>query len=585
MGHGPWGKAEAFGFASNLARDGIAVLAYDPLGAGERLQAMNPATGKSWAGPDEHSQAQIPISLIGDHVSRYMIWDAMRGIDYLGTRPEIDSKNIGSFGCSGGGTLSAYLTALDERVKAGVVACYLTSYETLLKTIGPQDGEQVIPDFIKDGLDFPDLIELAAPRAYAMVSTSEDMFPFDGARASYDEAERFYSLLAAGDNLQWLTGPGGHGAIRPLAPKIVSFFHHSLLHSDSPPPQPVTLQPPSRELLQCTSTGQVTTALQGRTIYQINRERVRQATPSKTPISLSAELHTLQQRLRQEIPAATGMDATAQALPVITVTQTEQRSGYRLETAIFHSRTGMQLPAKIALPEVRGQSPALLMTSSQTIETLTAAGSDFDRAAQAAKVVLAITPLPWPPSPDAMRPTMGTMLPWISRAFLVGKTFVGMRAEDVLAATEWLATQPEVDSRQIIAYGEGASGVVLLHAAALDQRIRDITIEHTLISYASVVAADVHRNVAESVVPGVLMHYDFDDLMIAIAPRRIHVLNPVDGSGDSLTEAAFFQKTTRVRAADQTLQLRDRVTFATRASGDPLPDPRASRAQALKTSQ
>jgi cephalosporin-C deacetylase-like acetyl esterase len=45
----------------------------------------------------------------------------MRGIDYLTSRSDIDAHNIGSSGCSGGGTVSAYLTALDSRVKAGVV--------------------------------------------------------------------------------------------------------------------------------------------------------------------------------------------------------------------------------------------------------------------------------------------------------------------------------------------------------------------------------------------------------------------------------------------------------------------------------
>ena len=227
-GHGPFGKTEAYGMGANLARNGIAMLAYDPLGAGERIQALDPATGKSYAGGDEHSQAQIPISLVGDSVSRYMVWDAMRGIDYLSTRPEIAKDHIGSYGCSGGGTMSAYLTALDTRVKAGVVACYLTTYDALMPSIGPQDGEQVIPNFIKDGLDFADLVELAAPRAYAQVSTTEDMFPFRGAQATHDEAARFYGLLHAEDKLQFFTGPGGHGAIRPLNPKIIGFFMHEL---------------------------------------------------------------------------------------------------------------------------------------------------------------------------------------------------------------------------------------------------------------------------------------------------------------------------------------------------------------------
>ena len=324
-GHGPFGKAEAFAMASNLALDGIAVLAYDPLGAGERLQAMNPATGKSWAGFDEHSQAEIPISLIGDHVSRYMVWDAMRGIDYLTSRPDIDAKNIGSFGCSGGGTLSAYLTALDMRVKAGVVACYLTSYGELLKGIGPQDGEQVIPDFIKDGLDLPDWAELAAPRPYAMVATTEDMFPFAGVLSAHEEAQRFYSLYGAKDNLQLFTGPGHHGAILPSMPKVFAFFNHWLKNDDGPAPAMVMLKRPAPKELWCTSTGQVVTALPGRTIYQINRDRARSILPSKSVVSSHAQLVKLQARLKKEIPAVTGMNAPMATLPAATAWEYPER--------------------------------------------------------------------------------------------------------------------------------------------------------------------------------------------------------------------------------------------------------------------
>lgn len=556
-GHAPFGKGEAYGLGSYLARNGIAVFAYDPLGAGERLQAKNPATGKSWAGPDEHSQAEIPISLIGDHVARYMIWDAMRGIDYLATRPDIDAKNIGSYGCSGGGTLSAYLTALDDRVKAGVVAFYLTSYEELLKGQGPQDGEQVIPNSIETGLDFADLVELAAPRAYAMVSTTEDMFPFAGARAVHDEAERFYSLYGAGENLQWFAGPGGHGAIFPLMPKIAAFYRHWLANDDSPVTEMGKMSWPKFEDLWCTPTGQVTTALKGRSIYEINREQALAVLPKKTAITTREQLTELQARLRKEIPLATGMGAEAVRAPELTVTGEEQRAGYRMQTIVFHSRYGMELPAMLALPDKQGPKAALLMTSYLPV----AARSEFDRAAKSGMVVLLMTPLPWPKATNEDKPTLGPLLPWASRALLVGKTFVGMRTEDMLAAVEWLAENKEVNPAEIDAYAEGASCVALLHAAALDSRIRRITLEHSLGTLQSVVDADVHRNVVESVIPNVLLHYDLDDLRIAIAPREITERYPVNADGSALTQSEFEAQLARVYAADEAMGMGERIRF------------------------
>lgn len=574
-GHGPFGKAGAFSMAANLARNGIAVLAYDPLGSGERLEAMNPATGKSWAGPDEHSQAEIPISLIGDHVSRYMVWDAMRGIDYLATRPEIDSSAIGSFGCSGGGTMSAYLTALDPRVKAGVTACYITSYEQLLQTIGPQDGEQVIPNFIKDGLDLPDLVELVAPRPYIIVSTTEDMFPFAGAQQAYTEAERFYSLYGVGDRLQFFTGPGHHGAIGPMMPKVIAFFSHWLAHKDIAPPGMVNLKRPSQQELNCTATGQVTTGLPGeKTIYQINRERAREILPKKTAVSSRASAVALRNHLRTQIIQINGMDRDVQTIPMITVTSTEQRQGYQLKTVVFHSRSGMELPAMLALPAGSQAAPAMLMTSSQSIENLSADGGELDREARAGKVVLLLHPLPWPASTDAERPTMGTDLPWTSRAFLVGKTYVGMRTEDVLGAVAWLAQQPEVNPHEIDAWGEGALGVVVLHAAVLEPSIRRITLEHSLVSYQSVLDADVHRKVTEDVIPDVMLHYDLDDLMIAAYARSITVVGPVDGEGRTLTQGEIEHQLSRVYAADKALGRAGRLRFVTVGSPDSDPSHR-----------
>lgn len=96
-GHYPSGKLEAWLFAANMARNGIAVLAYDPIGEGERLQYFDPATNASLAGPPtgEHSEASVQAMLTGKQIARYFIWDAMRGIDYLAGRPTLTRNASG----------------------------------------------------------------------------------------------------------------------------------------------------------------------------------------------------------------------------------------------------------------------------------------------------------------------------------------------------------------------------------------------------------------------------------------------------------------------------------------------------------
>jgi dienelactone hydrolase len=184
--------------------------------------------------PSVGRDGNLPALLIGENAARYFINDLMRGIDYLSSRKDVNADRIGAFGCSGGGTATAYLAALDDRVKVAGIACYITSFQELLASrAGVQEAEQSIPNFIGQGLDLADWVEVVAPKPYAIVSTSNDMFPFEGARQSYEEAQRIYKLYDAGERLQWITGPGGHGNLGPIAPAILGFFVRYL--KDGPP--------------------------------------------------------------------------------------------------------------------------------------------------------------------------------------------------------------------------------------------------------------------------------------------------------------------------------------------------------------
>src|SRR5438067_11362299 len=196
-GHYANGKSSDFIIASELARNGFIVLSYDPIGQGERLQYPDPVQPDKTlvTGPTgEHSEAGLQPTLIGDALARYFAWDAVRAVDYLVSRPEVDPERIGAYGCSGGGVMTALLTAADRRVKAAGVACYITSFDALLSSIGPQDAVLFTPNFIASGFDLADWVEVAAPRPYAIIGTVQDMFPWQGLLASAREARRFYSL-------------------------------------------------------------------------------------------------------------------------------------------------------------------------------------------------------------------------------------------------------------------------------------------------------------------------------------------------------------------------------------------------------
>ena len=166
-GHSRTGKTADYNqrFGIMLAKHGIAALCFDPIGQGERSQILDDQGKPKYSSTTtEHFLMGVGSTLVGRNTATYRVWDGMRSIDYLISRPEIDPARIGYTGCSGGGTLTSYVMALDERVTCAVPACYLTTFRRLIETIGPQDAEQNIFGQIAFGLDQPDYVLMRAPR-------------------------------------------------------------------------------------------------------------------------------------------------------------------------------------------------------------------------------------------------------------------------------------------------------------------------------------------------------------------------------------------------------------------------------------
>ena len=574
-GHGAPGKLEDWTWGSNLARMGIMALAYDPLGQGERLQYFDSDLKASKIGgpTGEHGEANIPALLIGDQLARYWVHDAMRGVDYLTARKDVDGARIGAFGCSGGGTATAYFAALDDRVKVAMTACYITSFQELLASpTGVQDAEQTIPHFIQQGMDFGDWVELFAPKPYAIVSTTNDMFPFAGAKQTYEEAKRIYGLYGAEDKLQWITGPGGHGNLMPIAGPILTFLARSLTSSTAE--ITYTAVPLAhREDLICTPTGQVSTSIGGETVYSLNRKRAATLLPAEHTLADRADIEHLQTRLRQDIRTITAVAAEPGAKPPsVVVTATEPRTGCRVETLTLRGEDGIDVSGYAGIPEREGAKPAVLMLGALPQDRFAAAGGDFDKLVQSGRIVMVLQPRPTPVGTESIKsPLLGAFNLLSLRAFLVGKTIVGMRMDDAVHAVDWLSARRDVDASAVTGYGEGALSVVLLHAAALDLRIKHVVVENSLAAYRMIVDEPIHRNVSEVVLPGVLRKYDIGDLLLAEYPRTVTVINPQDALGLTLTEAEYRKSLAYVFDSGRNLGQPQQVRVLFRGARDPLP--------------
>ena len=165
--------------------NGLALLVIDPMGFGE-VPGVHPGTNRlgmwHW------------ISL-GYTPAGVEVWNAMRAIDWLATRPEIDSSRIGVTGISGGGVMTQYLAALDDRVAVIAVSC--STY-----TIGNQVAQGLIPQqcdctFYPNvyRTDFSEVLALIAPRPLLILGGCKDpIFPPAGFREAFRQTKRVYDL-------------------------------------------------------------------------------------------------------------------------------------------------------------------------------------------------------------------------------------------------------------------------------------------------------------------------------------------------------------------------------------------------------
>jgi cephalosporin-C deacetylase-like acetyl esterase len=104
-GHSRTAKAADYNqrIAIALAKQGIAAFCYDPIGQGERSQILDTDGRPKFSGTtQEHFLVGVGSILVGTNTARYRIWDAMRSIDYVSSRPDIEPKRIGFTGCPAG---------------------------------------------------------------------------------------------------------------------------------------------------------------------------------------------------------------------------------------------------------------------------------------------------------------------------------------------------------------------------------------------------------------------------------------------------------------------------------------------------
>lgn len=350
------GKETYFDQCALLVRNGFVVLCIDCIGQGERHQVLTAHGGPRFHSSLEHMHTGVASILVGRNVALYFVWDAMRAVDYLQARKDVDSDRIGCLGGSGGGTQTAYLMALDDRIKCASPRNYMTSLRRLVETMGPQDAEQNIHAQIAHGMGHGDFILMAMPCAILMAIGTRDSFDVHGAWDTFREAKRAYARLGMAERVDLFEADAGHGARHDMNAAIVRWFRRWLHGIDdghvAALDEPVECHDP----MHCTDKGQVVLIEGARTTFDLNiavEERLaeeRRRYWSDTPKEESLG----------HVRAVTGIRPLAElAVPEPRVAGVVQRERYRIEKLIIEPECGIGVPGLLFVPDEVSGNPVL----------------------------------------------------------------------------------------------------------------------------------------------------------------------------------------------------------------------------------
>jgi dienelactone hydrolase len=556
LGHSDIGKSFYYYqyVCQSLARKGYVVLPFDPFGQGERQQFLDPRTGRSRYGPTgEHDQAGRPMLLFGSQFEQYRTWDGIRAVDYLLTRPEIDPERIGCMGQSGGGTMTMWLAALEPRIKVAVASD--GQNENLA---GPSyappgavdDAEQNIAAGLPEGIDRGDLFLAFAPKPLLiMYSRTDPGLTYsptyvEGTTEIYDEALAGYKLMGAADKVSLFGSPLPHAYDFFNRREAYRWFNRWLGNEDAGTGDGEYENSPP-DALHCTSTGQVLTSLGGRSVIDLNTERMRQVAPGNQPASTPTEAKAARERAQKTLKKLLGLPGEQTPLNPRVISSNVWMDEIAVDEFLFYSEPLVRVTGWFLRPAKGGPSfPTVVFVSEGGKNHILYETSGISRLVRKGVGVCALDlrglGVSTPRYPSA-GPLFYQDVPLEERyawaCFGLGKPLLGQRVWDFLRCLDYLQSRRDVDHARIYGLGERGAALALLLSAVLDDRLHSVLFDRPIATYGSIVESKAYSLGLTWFLFDVLRHFDLPDLTALLAPRPCWLLNATNSQGEALAES------------------------------------------------
>lgn len=536
------------GLYISLVRNGYVVLVYDPLGQGERFQSWDAETNEFRTRPStgEHCALGHQCVLAGTNIAQYRIWDGMRAIDYLESRPEVDRSRIACTGCSGGGTLTAYLTALDDRIAVSIPNCYITSFRHLFEhSSGPQDAEQCFTNMISKGIDHAELLLPFAPRPLQISVATEDFFPIAGARSTYRELKRMYRILGVEDRVSLAQDVSGHDYSPGLRAQAIRWLNRWFDNGD-PVVDPEIDMIEDQQALWCTKTGQVATSIpKAKTVFDFSRQHAASIAPAKAEISSPAAYRNFRRRTLMKVKKVLALSKPACPLKPKLIERSED-GDLMTEELVFQGEPGIMVPC-LAMGRPNEEVEKVIMLVGEDDEGHEHARARSRQLLSPGVAVLAVDvryfgesfehdkESRWRKTGFSNELGRGYYDAFVHAGWMLGRPLFGMQVVDAVRAVDYVRSRARWAGAAVAIHGVGDGALVALYAAALDRRIKEVRCEGMLASYRSVVMNRFYNCHPRVFLPGVVAEFDLDDVAALIAPRQLILSGLVDERREAIT--------------------------------------------------
>lgn len=516
----------------NYVKKGFIVLAFDPIGQGERIQ-YQPSELKEGA-TGEHSYAGVQSFISGLPPANYFIWDGIRAVDYLLTRKEVDPARIGIAGRSGGGTQSAYIAAMDDRIAVAAPECYITTFDKLIRSNGPQDAEQNLMHGLAEGIDMADFLEVRAPKPALIVATTRDIFAIQGARDSYYEAKKAYKAFGKAEQIQMTEDDAGHASTVKNREASYAFFQKYLNNPGSPADLEVQLL--SDEELHVTPGGRAIASLKGESMFSLNEKRAKELAAKRYK---AKPIANFSEELRKKIIAVSGFTKPSGKMDVI-FSGRLHRADYAVEKYLVKGSGGYHLPVLWLKPAKSIGKTVLLLDDQGKAQAVQKDKLADKLASQGYEVVVpdlsGIGELGSGFIHGGDSVIEGVPLNLWFFGMLTHKSLVATRAEEIMILAGFIRTNGTAGSA-LAGVAVGTLTSDLLHAAAIRNPFGKLVLVQPLVSYQSITEERLYKpGFALSAVPGALAEYDLPDLVEALSAKDLLLINPVTAAGQEVSQ-------------------------------------------------